>query len=95
MNLDISISFPHAAKPPPIREGELALSGKTAEYGDNVLWRLVGLIDDDHAAEHHSSDQWRVGVLNDAAFEGCLEQQLVDGGIAVKLDVFSGPSKKL
>ena len=95
MNLNIAVSFSHAAKPPPIREGQLALSGKAAEYGDNVLRRLVGLIDDDHAAKHHSPDQRRVGVLDDAAFEGCLEQQLVDGGITVKLDVFSGSSKKL
>jgi hypothetical protein len=60
-----------------------------------VLWRFVGLVDDEDTPVRDGAEQRRVCVADHAAFERRLEHELLRGRVAVKLDVLARALEKL
>ena len=92
---NIALAFQLSSYPPSIRQRQFALTGETAENGNAVLRCFVRFINNDDAAKLDSAQKRGVGVLDNATFEGGVEHELVDGRVAMELDVLLRPSHEL
>lgn len=90
----IIFAFPHPNFPP-VRQRQLPLSPKALEHRHNVLRCFIRLVYNNDSTVGNSTEQWRVGVLDDAILECCGEQELIDRRVSVKLDVFARSAQEL
>lgn len=86
---NISVFLSNRADSASIGKRHLALTSEATENGHNMFWCLVCFVDDDDATEYNRAKKGRVGIPDDSIIEGGGKHQLVDGGITVKLNVFS------
>ena len=92
---DVTIALHRKPHAPAIRQGHFALPCETTEDGDDVLGRLVGLVNDDEPPVLDCTQEGRVGVAENATFQRGGEHELGHCGVAMELDVFSRAAQKL
>jgi len=93
--MDRSSSRSNPRDSPAVQEREFSLARETAEYRDDVLGGVVGLVYDENATMCDSAKQRLVPVADHAAFESGLKHKLLHGRVAVKLYELARPSEKL
>lgn len=81
--------------PPSIAQRQLSLTGQTSEYRDDMLRGFICFVDDYDAAESDGTQEGRISVLDQTVFKRGLEHELGDGGVAMKLYIFSWAFEEL
>lgn len=83
MHNDIALPLTHAPDAAAVRKRHLSVPRETAEDGDDVLRRLVRLVDDDDASVLDRAKERGVGVVNDPTLKGSGEHELGNGSVSV------------
>jgi len=71
------------------------MSCQALKDGNDMLGRLVRLVDDNKPTVLDRAEQRRIGVVDDTTLQCRREHQLVDGGVAVQLNVLPRPIEEL